>query len=133
MLPKKNMKNVLVGFWAWLGIRPIQGCQSTWNSYVFPSNKNKIVSSETWSQDREESRVYWIFQAIFSVFKMFEFLRFLYLNLDFLWVFCSMIIFLWDDFLPSSPGTMFSRVDNFPEKFSVGYPPIFLGLEILVP
>ena len=43
------------------------------------------------------------------------------------------MIFLSDDFLPSSHGTMFSRVDNFPEKFSGGYPPIFLGLKILVP
>ena len=44
-----------------------------------------------------------------------------------------MIFFLSDDFLPSSHGTIFSRVDNFPKKFSVGYPPIFLGLKILVP
>ena len=27
-----------------------------------------------------------------------------------------MIFFLSDDFLPSSPVTMFSRVDNFPKK-----------------
>ena len=49
---------------------------------------------------------------------MFEFLRFLYLNLDF---FVSFLLydffFLSDDFLPSSHGTMFSRVDNFPNCF----------------
>ena len=64
---------------------------------------------------------------------MFEFPRFLYLILDFFVSFLLYDFFLSDDLLPSSPGTIFSRVDNFPKKFSVGYPPIFLGLKILVP
>ena len=44
----------------------------------------------------------------------------------------TMIFFLSDDFLPSSPVTMFSRVDFFRKKFSVGNSPIILGLKISI-
>ena len=81
----------------------------------FPQVKIRSYHQKTWSQDQEENRFYW-FSISISEFRFFV----SFLLYDF---------FLSDDFLPSSPVTMFSRVDNFPNKVFGGISADNFGLE----